>query len=106
MSRAMRLRWPTRTRCVPARLHLVRTGQDGSFLVESMISALILVVVGLGVLEVLDRSSKLGGEQKYQAVAGNVAQSELEQVRALPLASQSNLRRTSSRTVGGITYTI
>ena len=34
----------------------------------------------------LDRSSKLGGEQKYQAVAGNVAQTELEQVRALPLA--------------------
>lgn len=84
----------------------LRSSQDGSFLVEAMVSAFILVVVGLGVLEAIDRSAKLGGEQKYQAVAGNVAQTELEQVRALPLAEQSNLRRTATRTVGGITYAI
>ena len=91
----MALRWPKRA-----------LREEGSFLVESMVSALILIIVGLGVLEVIDRSAKLGGEQKYQAVAGNVAQTELEQVRALPLASQSHLRRTSARTVGGITYSI
>jgi Tfp pilus assembly protein PilV len=102
----MRSRWPTRTRRLPVRLRSEICSQDGSFLVEAMVSAFILVVVGLGVLEAIDRSTKLGGEQKYQAVAGNVAQTELEQVRALPLAEQSNLRRTATRTVGGITYTI
>ena len=102
----MRSRWPTRTRRLPARLRSLIRSQDGSFLVESMVSAFILVVVGLGVLEAIDRSAQLGDEQKLQAVAGNVAQTELEKVRALPLAEQSNLRRTRTVTVGDVTYDI
>jgi hypothetical protein len=81
------------------------SAERGSFLVEAMVSAMILLVVGFGVLKMLDRSSALGGEQKRQAVAGNVAQTEQEQVRALSLAEQSNLRRTTPYPVGGITYT-
>jgi Tfp pilus assembly protein PilV len=102
----MRSRWPLRARRLPARLRCICRSQDGSFLVEAMVSAFILVVVGLGVLEAIDRSAELGGEQKLQAVAGNVAQTELEQVRALPLAEQSNLRRTRNVTVGAVTYSI
>ena len=102
----MRSCWPTRTRRLAAHLRGLCRAQDGSFLVEAMVSAVILVIVGLGVLEAIDRSAKLGGEQKYQAVAGNVAQTELEQIRALPLSEQSNLRRSMPRTVGGIEYTV
>jgi hypothetical protein len=92
--------------CPPASaLKRIAAAERGSFLVEAMVSAMILLVVGFGVLQVLDRSSALGGEQKRQAVAGNVAQSEQEQVRALSLAEQSNLRRTTPYPVGGITYT-
>ena len=80
--------------------------EDGSFLVEAVVGSLIIVVVGLGVLELVDRSARLGGQQEAQAVAGNVAQSEQEQVRALPPAEQSNLRRTTTRTIDGVAYTI
>ncbi len=92
--------------CSPAAA-LRRAGAEerGSFLVEAMVGAMILLVVAFGVLRVLDRGSALGGEQKRQAVAGNVAQSEQEQVRALPLAEQSNLRRSTPHPVGGVTYT-
>ncbi|MBA3747808.1 MAG: hypothetical protein H0W96_10020, partial [Solirubrobacterales bacterium] len=84
----------------------IARAQDGSFLVEAMVSAMIIVMVGLGVLKTLDRGNRLGGEQKVQAVAGNVAQTEIDSIRALAITEQSNLRRSSSRTVGDITYSI
>jgi len=40
-----------------------------------------------------------------QAVAGNVAHAELEQIRALPISEVSNMRRVQTRAVGGVTYT-
>ncbi|HEV7808264.1 MAG TPA: hypothetical protein VGO80_20825 [Solirubrobacteraceae bacterium] len=92
----------TRTRS----LRRLACAQDGSFLVEALISAMILVIVGLGVLKSLDRGSRLGGEQRIQAVAGNVAHAEQEAIRAMPVSMQSNLVRESSRTVGAVTYKI
>src|SRR5688572_30531162 len=83
------------------RLRSAARAQDGSFLIEALVSAFIVLVVGFGVLELLDRGTELGGEQRMQAVAGNVAQSELENIRALAVSDQSNLRRASERTVGG-----
>jgi Tfp pilus assembly protein PilV len=96
----------TRARAVPASLRALASAERGSFLVEALISSLILVIVGLGVLESIDRSSRLGGEERTQAVAGNVGQSEQALIRALPLAEQSNMRSATTRDVGGVTYTI
>ena len=56
-----------------------------------------MLVVGFGVLEMLDRGTRLGGQQRLQAVAGNVAQTELERIRALPVANRSNLRDDSEQ---------
>ena len=81
------------------------SAQDGSYLIEIMVSALILVIAAVGVLKSLDRGTELGGQQKVQAVAGNVAHAELEQIRALPISEVSNLRRVQTQTVGGVTYT-
>ena len=80
--------------------------QDGSFLVEAMVSAMIIVMVGLGVMKSLDRGTRLGGEQKVQAVAGNVAQAEIERIRGLAVSEQSNLRDERTTTVGGVPYSI
>jgi hypothetical protein len=80
--------------------------QDGSFLVEAMVSAMIVVMVGLGVMKSLDRGTRLGGEQKVQAVAGNVGQAEIERIRGLAVSKQSNLRDDSTKTVGGVVYSI
>jgi Tfp pilus assembly protein PilV len=97
----------------PTRAHALRSAlirrartQDGSFLVEALASALIIVIVGFGVLEAIDRSDRLGNQQQAQAIAGNLAQSEQEQVRALPLARQARLNRSDTRDVEGHRYTI
>jgi len=86
-------------------LRRIAAAERGSLLIETMVGAMIMLIVGFGVLQMLDHGTALGGEQKRQAVAGNVAQSEQEQVRALPLAEQSNLRRSTPYPVGAITYT-
>lgn len=96
----------TRARFVPAALCRLGCAEQGSFLVETLISSVILVIVGLGVLQSVDRSTRLGGEQETQAVAGNVGQSEQALIRALPLAEQSNMRSTTTREAGGVTYRI
>lgn len=106
MSSPMSPRRPTRAHALRRALNRLARAQEGSFLVEAMASALIVVIVGLGVLEMIDRSSRLGGQQEAQAIAGNLAQSEQEQVRALPLANQSYLRRSSPLDVDGHRYTI
>lgn len=106
----MSRRRPTRAHALRStlrgRLRRLARAQDGSFLVEAMVSALIIVVVGLGVLEAIDRSASLGGQQEAQAIAGNLAQSEQEQVRALPLAQQARLSRTRAADVDGHAYSI
>ncbi|MBA3746469.1 MAG: hypothetical protein H0W96_03135, partial [Solirubrobacterales bacterium] len=82
------------------------SADDGSFLVEALVSAAILIVAALGVMEALDRGQRLGGQQKLQAVAGNVAQAEQERIRGLSVSDQSNLHSVSTKTVGAVAYAI
>ncbi|MDX6676473.1 MAG: hypothetical protein QOE31_525 [Solirubrobacteraceae bacterium] len=102
----MRLCRMTGVRPLCERLRGIARAQDGSFLIEAMVSAMIIVIVGLGVLKTLDRGNELGGQQKVQAVAGNIAQTEIDSIRALPISAQSNLHRDSTRTVGAVHYSI
>ena len=99
-------RRPTRAHALRSALTRLARGQEGSFLVEALASALIIVIVGLGVLESIDRSSRIGVEQEAQAIAGNLAHAAQEQIRALPLADQSNLRDTDTLAVDGHQYSI
>ncbi len=95
------------TRDAAARRGLRRLADEtGSFLVEAMVSAVIVLIVGAGALQMTDRGSQLSAQQKALAMAGNLAQSEQETLRANPLTSLSNLRRTTTRATGGRTFTI
>jgi len=85
-----------------ARLH----DQRGSFLVEVMVSATIVLVVGLGVLKMVDRTNEISGEQRTQAIVGNIAQAELDAVKAYPLSKLNNLSEQHDKTVSGVVYSI
>jgi Tfp pilus assembly protein PilV len=78
----------------------------GTVLIEVIISAVLVLVVGLGVLAMTDRTSELSAQQRSQAVAGNLAQEELDRVKGLPLTQLSNLRYETTRTVGPSKFTI
>jgi Tfp pilus assembly protein PilV len=80
--------------------------EDGSLLIEVLVTAMLLVVVAMGVLEALDRADARGAEQRAKAIAGNFAQAEQERLRSLPIEELSNLRSTTTRSYHGATYTI
>ena len=89
------------------RLRARLTGEAGSLLIETMVSAVIVLLVGAGVMNMMDRGSKLSGEQRLLATAANLAQSEQERVRAYSVANLSNLRETrATLPVNGVVYTI
>ena len=58
------------------------TDEAGSFLVEAMVSAVLVLITGAGILKMMDRGTQLSGQQKALATAGNLAQSEQETLRA------------------------
>ncbi len=74
----MRRAWTSRQR-IARRLRAER----GSLLIEVMVSATIVLVVGFGVLAMVDRTTQLSGEQRTQAIAGNLAQVEIDRVKGL-----------------------
>ncbi|MDO9352071.1 MAG: hypothetical protein Q7T55_00155, partial [Solirubrobacteraceae bacterium] len=72
-------------------------GDDAGFvLVEVLVSAALLILVGLSVFTTLDQSDKLAGQQVRRAMAANMAQSELERIRSLPIEDVANLRGTKT----------
>jgi Tfp pilus assembly protein PilV len=80
--------------------------QDGSTLIEVIVAAALLLILALGVLGALDHADARGAEQKAKGIAGNLAQSEQERLRALPLQDLSNNRTKSTEIVNGATFTI
>jgi len=101
MTRRLSARFRTR---VVARL---RDEEDGSLLVEVMITAALLVMVSLGVLVSFDAASAQSGEQKVQAVAVDVAQTEMDELRGASFDTLRGLNGTPvQRQSGGIDFTI
>lgn len=82
----------------------------GFLLIEVVISAALLLTISFAALTALDKADSLAGDQQKRTIAANVAQSELERVRSLPLSDVANLRvggsGDSTKTLNGITYNI
>lgn len=65
--------------------------EQGAFLVEVMVSALLLAMLTGGVMLSFDLASKQSGHQRTQAVAANFAESKLEELRSWKFAQLSGL---------------
>ena len=78
--------------------------QDGSSLVEVVVSAALLLILAIGVLGALDHADARGAEQKAKSIAGNLAQTEQERLRSLPLQELSNNHSTSTEIVNGARF--
>ena len=95
----------TRARAVPLRPEL--SAEHGVTLIETLISAAILVVVLVAVLTSLDAASHTTAINRSRSVAATLAEQELERLRALPattLATYASATRTA--TVGKTAYVI
>lgn len=75
-------------------------------LVEALVAAVLLVVIGLGFFSSLDSAAKSSASNRHRSVAAALAQSEMERMRAMKQFDPSDLSATRTQVVGTVTYTI
>lgn len=80
--------------------------EEGSFLIEVMVTAIIVLVSGVAVMNLLNRGSELTGEQRVGALADNLAQEEQDKLHAQEIGSLSNLRTSTPLDVDNIRFTV
>lgn len=85
----------------------VRAGRDDGFmLIEVLVSALLLITVSLAALRLIDDSGRIAGNDQGRALAANIAQSEIERIRALPVEDVVTLPLVTDITDGGKIYKV
>lgn len=73
---------------------------------ETIFSAVLLVVVALAVMSSLDVATKTSAANKGRTTASSLAQQDQERMRAMTIAQLSNYHETSTETVGGLVYNV
>jgi type II secretory pathway pseudopilin PulG len=86
-----------------ALLARLRNEQSGFTLIETLVSAAMVVLVSVGVLKTLDAAATRSGEQKSQSVAAGLAQQDQERLRAYRAQELNNYSETRcfGRAAGG-----
>jgi Tfp pilus assembly protein PilV len=80
--------------------------ESGFGLIEVLVSAVIVVLVSLGVYAGIDGASATSGINKHRSIATEVAQQDQDRMRAMTVTELSNYTATNTSTIGGVTYTI
>jgi Tfp pilus assembly protein PilV len=82
--------------------------EDGFGLIEVMVSAVLLIILAIGTLQILDTSQAASSTNRSRDVAATLAQADQEAMRQLPLDSITGGYNPGPVTtaVGGINYTI
>jgi Flp pilus assembly pilin Flp len=88
----------------------LRRDEDGFALLEVIVSAALLAVMVVAVFTTFDVVNRVSGQEKARAVAGSLAQREVELMRSLPVATLAQIANTpqtpTTKTVDDIQYTI
>jgi Tfp pilus assembly protein PilV len=89
-----------------ARRLLRQRGEEGSALIEVLVTAVLGVMLAVGVMTGLDAASATSGTSKARATAADIAQEDQERLRSLDVTELSNRREKTTRTVAGIPYDV
>jgi len=89
----------------PDRSRLPR-GEDGFALIETIVSAMLVVLIAIGVYTGLDAASATSGTNKARSIASDLAQADQERMRAYRASDLSNLRGSRTQIMAGTNYTI
>ncbi len=80
--------------------------QRGSFLIEVVISAVILAVVGTAVLAGVDGSVTTASRNRARSIEAALAEQDQERMRSFRAAQLNNYSETRTVTVAGISYSV
>lgn len=84
----------------------LRSEEDGVILIEIVVSAMLLVIVALGVFTAFDAGTRATAEERHRARASSLAEGDVERMRGMRIADLSGLNQTRALTVDGLSYTI
>jgi len=78
--------------------------ERGWALLETLVSAVLLVVVALAVMSSMDVASRTSAANKGRSVASSLAEQDQERMRAMTIEQLSNYHTTADPTVSGMAY--
>jgi Tfp pilus assembly protein PilV len=80
--------------------------QSGIALIETLVAAILLVIVAVGVFGAFDAATRSTAEERHRARAHALAQSDLSRMRTMRISDLSNLNQTRTVSQDGQVYTI
>jgi type II secretory pathway pseudopilin PulG len=84
----------------------VARSQGGFLMVELVMTALVVSLIGLGIFLGLEGASHGSGNNRHRSIAGALAQQDQERMRAFKATDLSNYGETRTITVSGVGYTV
>lgn len=75
-------------------------------LVEVLVSAVLLVIVSVGVLGAIDSATRATSEERHHARAAGIAQSDQARMRSMQISDLSNLNETRTVSQDGTPYSV
>jgi Tfp pilus assembly protein PilV len=83
-----------------------RSGEQGSILLEALISGILLVITAVGVFSAFDAGTRSTAEERYRAQAEGLAQADLARLRTMRISALSSLHETKVVTIEKTPYTV
>jgi len=80
--------------------------ERGSFLIETLVGAVLVAVIAMAMLSAFDGASQASGRTKIRAIAGSLAQTDQERMRSMPVSTLNNLRQSQVKMVNGVRYNV
>jgi Tfp pilus assembly protein PilV len=82
--------------------------EDGSMLIEVLVSALLVGVMAAAFFGALSGASRVSGTSKARAIAAGLAQNDQERLRSMPVAALTALTAgtTTTKPVAGVNYQV
>ena len=84
-------------------LNSLRQDQGGFILIEIVVSAMLLVIVALGVFVAFDAGTRATAQERHRARAHSLAEADVERMRAMRVADLSGLDQQRTTPLDGQT---
>jgi Tfp pilus assembly protein PilV len=83
-----------------------RSSEQGSILLEALVSGILLVITAVGVFSAFDAGTRASAEERHRAQAEGLAQADLARLRTMRVSALSNLHQSKVTTLEKTPYTI
>jgi Tfp pilus assembly protein PilV len=81
-------------------------GEQGSIIIEVLVSSILLVIAAVGIFGAFDAGARSTAEERHRAQGEGLAQADLARLRTMRISALSNLHQTKVMTIEKTPYTV